>query len=56
MTGGHSAHGGSDDALTVEPGKTGELQHTFDAAGETLIGCHEPGHYEAGMRVAVTVS
>ncbi len=49
-------HGGDTDAITVEPGKSGELTHTFDAAGTTLIGCHQPGHYEAGMQVAVTVS
>ena len=54
--GGHAAHeegGGS--AITVEPGKSGELTYTFDEPGETLIGCHEPGHYEDGMKVAVTV-
>jgi uncharacterized cupredoxin-like copper-binding protein len=55
--GGHGAHGGGDgDALTVEPGKTGELTHTFDKAGAVEIGCHQPGHYQAGMKVTVTVS
>jgi uncharacterized cupredoxin-like copper-binding protein len=55
-------HGGGghgedeDDALTVEPGETGELTHTFDEAGETFIGCHQPGHYEAGMVVTVDVT
>jgi uncharacterized cupredoxin-like copper-binding protein len=49
-------HGGSDnDALSVEPGRTGELTHTFEKAGELLIGCHEPDHYAAGMKIAVTV-
>ena len=48
-------HGG--DAIKVSPGETGELTHTFDKAGEALIiGCHEIGHYAAGMKVAVTVS
>ena len=51
-------HGGSDDeaAITVEPGDTGELTHTFDETGEIQIGCHEPGHYEAGMKIDVTVA
>lgn len=48
-------HGGSD-VLTVKPGKTGTLTHTFAATGTTLIGCHEPGHYSSGMKLAVTVA
>jgi uncharacterized cupredoxin-like copper-binding protein len=54
--GGHGGHSGGGDALTVQPGKTRELEHTFDEAGEVLIGCHQPGHYDAGMKVTVTVS
>jgi len=50
-------HGSSDDdALSVEPGETGELTHTFEEAGELLIGCHEPDHYEAGMKIDVAVT
>ena len=49
-------HDGSDDeALSLAPGETGELTHTFEEAGELRIGCHEPDHYEAGMKIAVTV-
>ncbi len=48
-------HGG-DDVLTVEPGNTGELTHTFDDAGTVQIGCHEPSHFEAGMVMDVAVS
>lgn len=44
------------DALLLEPGKSGELTHTFEKSGEILIGCHQPGHYEAGMKSTVTVS
>jgi uncharacterized cupredoxin-like copper-binding protein len=55
------AHGGGHDdddaeAITVEPGDSGELTYTFDEPGDLEIGCHQAGHYEAGMRVAVTVS
>jgi uncharacterized cupredoxin-like copper-binding protein len=51
---GHNMEDG--DALLLEPGDTGELTHTFDEAGEILIGCHLPGHYEAGMKSTITVS
>lgn len=44
------------DAIKVIPGKTGELTHTFEKAGTLLIGCHETGHYQAGMKMTVTVS
>ena len=43
-------------AISVEPGKTGQLEHTFEDAGTVLIGCHEEGHYAAGMKVKVEVS
>jgi uncharacterized cupredoxin-like copper-binding protein len=49
---GHDEPGG----VTVEPGATEELEYTFTEAGEILAGCHEPGHYEAGMVTALTVT
>jgi uncharacterized cupredoxin-like copper-binding protein len=51
---GHAAHG--EEGLTLEPGESGELSYTFEEPGEILIGCHQPGHYEAGMKATVTVS
>lgn len=42
--------------VSVAPGATGEIVTTFDEAGETIIGCHEPGHWDAGMRIDVTVT
>jgi uncharacterized cupredoxin-like copper-binding protein len=42
-------------AVSVEPGERGTLEYTFDEAGELLVGCHEPGHYEAGMVAPITV-
>lgn len=48
--------GGSEEGITVEPGETGEIVHTFDEPGELLIGCHEEDHYEAGMIVTIDVS
>ncbi|HLH29112.1 MAG TPA: cupredoxin domain-containing protein, partial [Acidimicrobiales bacterium] len=41
--------------VDVAPGRTGSLDYTFSSAGQTLIGCHEPGHYAQGMRAVITV-
>lgn len=45
-----------DDGITVDPGDTGELTHTFDDSDTLLIGRHQPGHYAAGMKLTVDVS
>ena len=47
--------GGLPHAVTLQPGESTEVVATFDAAGELLIGCHVPGHWEAGMRGTITV-
>ena len=53
----HDAHGDDDGrSVTVEPGEKGELTHRFDEAGTFEVGCHEPGHYAAGMKIIVEVS
>ena len=49
-------HGGDAEVLTVEPGETGEISYTFAEAGTVQLGCHEPGHFEAGMVLDVDVS
>lgn len=50
-------HGGeAATVLSLDPGETGELTYTFDEPGEVEIGCHEPGHYEDGMRTIITVT
>lgn len=41
--------------ISVEPGGSKVLDYTFDAPGTLLIGCHEPGHYDAGMMATVEV-
>lgn len=46
---------GDDDTLVVEPGETGELTYTFDEPGEIQIGCHQPGHFEAGMVLDIVI-
>jgi uncharacterized cupredoxin-like copper-binding protein len=55
-SGGHGAHGSDNNRITVEPGKTGDLTYRFEEAGTYEIGCHEPGHYAAGMRITVKVT
>ena len=42
--------------VAVDPGATETLEYTFAEAGEILAGCHEPGHYEAGMVATMTVA
>jgi uncharacterized cupredoxin-like copper-binding protein len=42
--------------VAVEPGATETLEYTFTDAGEILAGCHEPGHYDAGMVTSLTVN
>ena len=32
------------------------IVYGFDTAGTFEIGCHQPGHWEAGMRATISVS
>lgn len=41
--------------LSLPPGETHELSWHFTKPGTVLIGCHEPGHYAAGMFATITV-
>ena len=47
---------GDKGGIAVMPGKTGEITHTFAEGDDLLIGCHEEGHYVAGMRMMINVS
>jgi uncharacterized cupredoxin-like copper-binding protein len=42
-------------AIEVPAGETATLTWRFTEAGEVLYGCHEPGHYGAGMVGTITV-
>lgn len=55
MADGGMAHD-DDDGVSVAPGATETLEYTFERAGEILVGCHEPGHYEAGMVTTMVVA
>ena len=56
MAGDHDKANKADTGITVDPGQTGRLTYAFDKPGTIEIGCHEPGHYAAGMKVIVTVA
>lgn len=43
-------------AITISAGETASITWTFTEPGEVLFGCHEPGHYDAGMYGTVTVT
>lgn len=42
--------------LPLTPGETGSITWRFHDAGAVLYGCHQPGHYDAGMVGSVDVS
>lgn len=42
--------------VTVAPGRTGEVVWQFTKAGKVDFACLQPGHYDAGMKGAVTVA
>ncbi len=44
------------EGITLKPGETKELTYTFDAAGQTIAGCHVAGHYAGGMKAQITVT
>jgi uncharacterized cupredoxin-like copper-binding protein len=49
----HNHH--ANNALSLAAGAKGELVVTFADAGVLHIACFEPGHYQAGMRGAISV-
>ncbi|MGI8774875.1 MAG: cupredoxin domain-containing protein [Actinomycetota bacterium] len=44
-----------ENAVVVPGGETKKITWRFDEAGEVLFGCHEPGHYKAGMVGRITI-
>ena len=43
-------------SLTLQPGETKQLTWRFGDAGTLEYACHEPGHYEVGMRGEITIN
>lgn len=54
--GGHSMNMNDDGVVTVKPGDDATLTRTFDDSGTVIIGCHQPGHWESGMKATVTIT
>ncbi len=52
---GGMGHDDEPNVATIPAGETVELTWTFGEEGTVLIGCHQPGHYAAGMTGRVTV-
>ncbi len=42
--------------VTVAPGRSGEIVWQFTRAGKIDFACLQPGHYDAGMKGAVSVA
>ncbi|HSM38273.1 MAG TPA: plastocyanin/azurin family copper-binding protein, partial [Candidatus Limnocylindrales bacterium] len=55
MQSGMAHMGDEPNAFVLDPDQTKEMTWTFTAAGELLYGCHQPGHYGAGMVGTITV-
>ncbi len=55
MVSGQMAHDTAE-GISLKPGETKELTYTFEAAGQTLAGCHVVGHYAGGMKATITVT
>ena len=47
---------GTPEIADIGPGQTKSLTFTFDGPGPYAFACHEPGHFEAGMRGYIVVS
>jgi uncharacterized cupredoxin-like copper-binding protein len=50
-------HGHDPNTISVDPGQTKVILWKFDKkpASPLEIACHEPGHYEAGMKITVAL-
>ena len=44
------------ETLILKPGESGSLTYTAAASGTLIIGCHQPGHWEAGMKAVLNIT
>ena len=58
MAAGGDMEGLHDDpnVFVVEPGETKEMTWHLTESGTILFGCHQPGHYSAGMKGTIVVT
>jgi uncharacterized cupredoxin-like copper-binding protein len=55
-SGNEAHHGAIPTEISVPAGSTVRTRVNLAAAGELIIGCHLPGHYDYGMRALVHVT
>jgi uncharacterized cupredoxin-like copper-binding protein len=48
-------NGSTAEAEDVAPGETKTLTSTFTQPGQYQLACHQPGHFEAGMKTEIAV-
>lgn len=53
---GRMAMGDDANGISLKPGETKAVEHTFAMPGAYLAGCHVAGHYAGGMKAAITVT
>jgi uncharacterized cupredoxin-like copper-binding protein len=56
MTGDDSMAHEEPNAFVIDPGETKEMTWHMTESGEIIMGCHQPGHYVAGMKGTIDVS
>lgn len=47
---------GAPEKLILKPGESGSVTFTAKASGTLLIGCHQPGHWEAGVKAPLNIT
>ena len=48
-------HHGHEGGVIVKPGEQGSFRYFFDKPGTLEIGCHQPYHYNLGMKMIIEV-
>jgi uncharacterized cupredoxin-like copper-binding protein len=56
MTGDDSMAHEEPNAFVIDPGETKEMTWHMTESGEIIMGCHQPGHYVAGMKGTIETS
>lgn len=54
--GGNMDMHGEPNVFSLEPGETKEMTWRFEESGPIVFGCHQPGHYAAGMKGSVVIN
>lgn len=49
-------HGPSKGYVLVKAKSTKTMSYKFSKAGRLLIGCHQPGHWEGGMKLTLAIA